>query len=320
MSEGPLVGRSPWPDALELAEQLVADSAGSVRAVLLYGSRLQKTNPDKHSALDFMVLVDDYRAFYDGLSAADELHRPRSVMTALANVLPPNVIAYAPRGGSGGIAKCLIVDERHLARALSDDPPDHFLLGRLVQEVGYVWSASEADETWLRERIDEAHRGVLSWMAPYLEGPVDAADLGRRLLEVCYQGEIRPESRSRADRVFQAQEEHFRDVLQPTLEAAVGDGLMEKTEDGYRLTAPVPAAQARRWRWHFRRSKTRTTLRWFKHIMTFANWLPYVQRKVERHTGRSIQLTTLERKLPLIFLWPRAIHVLLTRPRREVDQ
>lgn len=320
MTTGSDTSESPWPDALELARELVRDSGESVRAVLLYGSRLQKTNPDKHSALDFMVLVDEYRRFYDGLAAADELHRPRGIMTALANVLPPNVIAYAPEGGTGGIAKCLIVDKRHLARALSDSPPDHFLLGRLVQKVGYVWSASDADRAWLEDRIAGAHERVLEWMAPYLEGPVDAAGLGRRLLEVCYQGEIRPESRSRADRVFEAQEEHFRVVLQPTLDQAVEAGLMERRDGGYALSSPVPAAQRRRWRWHFRRSKTRTTLRWFKHIVTFANWLPYVQRKVERHTGRSIQLTTLERRLPLLFLWPRAIHVLLTRPRREVDQ
>lgn len=320
MSESPAVGRTPWPDALELAQQLVADSGGSVKAVLLYGSRLQKTNPDKHSALDFMVLVDDYARFYEALSAADELHRPRRVMTLLANVLPPNVIAYAPDEGTAGIAKCLIVDKGHLARALGDSPPDHFLLGRLVQKLGYVWSASEGDAAWVRDRIAEAHRGVLEWMAPYLEGPVDAAGLGRRLLEVCYRGEIRPESRSRADRVFEAQEEHFREVLQPALDQAVSDGVMVRTDEGYRLASPVPPAQRRRWRWHFVRSKTRTTLRWFKHIVTFANWLPYVQRKVERHTGRSIQLTTLERKLPILFLWPRAIHVLLTRPRREVDQ
>ena len=59
---------------------------------------------------------------------------------------------------------------------------------------------------------------------------------------------------------------------------------------------------------------------WFKHMVTFANWLPYIVRKVERHTGRTIELTPLERKLPLIFLWPRAIHVLLTRPRREIER
>lgn len=320
MSEGSVAGPSPWPDALELAERLVADSGKSVRAVLLYGSRLQKTNPDRHSALDFLVLVNDYRRFYESLSASDELHRPRSVMTALANILPPNVIAYAPNEGTGGIAKCLIVDKRHLARALSADPPDHFLLGRLVQKVGYVWCASEVDQGWLGDRIAEAHAGVLGWMAPYLTEPVDAAGLGRRLLEVCYRGEIRPESKSRADRVFEAQVQHFRVALKPTLERAVEDGIMEEADGRYALAAPVPPAQRRRWRWHFIRSKTRTTLRWFKHVVTFANWLPYVLRKVERHTGRSIQLTTIERKLPLIFLWPRAIHVLLTLPRREVDR
>lgn len=320
MSAGPVVGRSPWPDALELAERLVADADGSVRSVLLYGSRLQKTNPDRHSALDFVVLVGDYRRFYEGLAASRELHRPTGVMTALAHVLPPNVIAYAPEEGTVGIAKCLVVDAPHLSRALGAEPPDHFLLGRLVQKVGYVWSASDADEAFVRDRIAEAHAGVLAWMAPYLDEPVDAAGLGRRLLEVCYRGEIRPESRSRADRVFEAQEEHFRVALEPALRRAVEEGSMVSTDAGYRLRAPVPPAERRRWRWHFIRSKTRTTLRWFKHIVTFANWLPYVQRKVERHTGRSIQLTTLERKLPIVFLWPRAIHVLLTRPRREVDQ
>ena len=86
----------------------------------------------------------------------------------------------------------------------------------------------------------------------------------------------------------------------------------------YSPAQPVSATERRRWRRHFARSKARATLRWFKHMVTFANWLPYIVNKVERHTGRTIRLTTLEKKLPIIFLWPRAIHVLLTRPRREI--
>jgi hypothetical protein len=53
-------------------------------------------------------------------------------------------------------------------------------------------------------------------------------------------------------------------------------------------------------------------------MVTFANWLPYVVQKVERHTGKTNHLTRLERAVPIVFLWPRAIHVLLTRPRREI--
>ena len=311
---------SSWPDAYELARRLDADSGGRVRLVLLYGSRLQKTNPDRHSALDFVVLVEDYRAFYSGLAASGELHRPAWLMTRLARILPPNVIAYAPEEGSAGIAKCLILDQRDMARGLGPEPPDHFLVARLIQEVGYVWSATDADEAWMRRQISEAHLRVVDWMAPYLEAPVDAAALGRRMLEVCYSAELRPESRSRSDRVFEAQSEHLVQALRPALEAAAEEGRMRRDDGRFVLDGEVPPDVRRRWHRHFRRSKRRATLRWFKHILTFANWLPYIQRKVERHTGRSIELTVLEKKLPLLFLWPRAIHVLLTRPRREIDR
>ncbi len=309
---------SAWPEALELAERLVAAAGPGVSAVLLYGSRLHKTRPDRHSALDFVVIVDDYRAFYAGLSAADELHRPVGLMTALARVLPPNVIAYAPDEGRDGIAKCLVVSRADFALALGPNPPDHFILGRMLQRVGVVWTAGADERTWVEAQIADAHARVLDWMAPYLMEDVDAAGLGRRLLEVCYQGELRPESRSRAGVIFEAQAEHFRTVLEPGLRAAAEAGRVEAHDGRYRLVEHVDAVERRRWRRHFRRSKRRATARWFKHMLTFANWLPYVVRKVERHTGRTIELTTLEKKAPLIFLWPRAVYVLLTRPRKEL--
>lgn len=314
-----MTASAPWPDARALAARLVRDAGSSVRVVLLYGSRLHRASTDEHSALDFVVVVDDYAAFYSGLVGGGQLHRPVWLMTWLAGFLAPNVIAYTPDEGRAGVAKCLIVDRADLDKALGQSPPDHFLLGRLVQRVGYLVAGSADDEAWVRARIEEARGRVVEWMAPYLEGPVDAAALGRRMLEVCYSGEIRPESRSRSERVFMAQRDHFERALLPALERAVTEGRMVRQGDAYVLSAPASGREAIRWRHHFRRSKVRTTLRWFKHVLTFANWLPYVQRKVERHTGRSIELTTLERKLPLIFLWPRAIRVLLTRPRREVD-
>jgi hypothetical protein len=314
----PSSGASRWPEAFELATRLASDAGDSVRAILLYGSRLLKTRPDRHSALDFVVIVDDYRSFYEHLSRADELHRPVRVMSSLSHVLAPNVIAYAPEEGRAGLAKCLIVSKAHFERALGPNPPDHFLLGRMLQRVGEVWARGPEESDWVRRQISGAHSRVLEWMAPYLEEDVDARGLGRRLLEVCYQGELRPESKGRAGAIFEAQEPHFARVLEPALRSAVSQGRMVEREGKYALASPVPGRVARRWRRYFRRSKVRTTLRWFKHMMTFANWLPYVVRKVERHTGRTIELTTLERKLPLIFLWPRAIHVLLTRPRREI--
>ena len=240
-------------------------------------------------------------------------------MTALAGILAPNVLAYAPEDGRRGLAKCLVITREDFARALGPVPPDHFVLGRLVQMIGHVWVADDETAAWVHEQIDGANERVLEWMAPYVDGSFDAAGLGRRLLEVCYAGEIRPESGGRATRVFEAQVPHFERTLGPVLEQAAEAGTLVRDGASYRLATPASAADTRRWRRHFRRSKRRTTMRWFKHAMTFANWLPYIVRKVERHTGRTIELTFLERTLPVVFIWPRVVHVLFTRPRREIE-
>jgi len=311
---------APGP-ARSLVSQLVQSGGGAVAAVLLYGSQLLRSRPDRHSAYDFVVIVEDYGCFYRALRASGELPRPAWLMKAMAQVLPPNVIAFAPGEGRGEIGKCQIVSREHFQRALGTAPRDHFMLGRLVQQVETVWSAGPAEAAWVDEQLAGARGGVLTWMAPYLEGPFDAEQLGRRLLEVCYQGELRPEAKDRAETIFQAQVDHFREAFPEVLERGVAEGVLVREGVGaigagvlYRLASPAPPAQGRRWRRHFLRSKARATARWFKHMITFANWLPYIVRKVERHSGRAIELTPLERKLPIIFLWPRAIHVLLSRP------
>lgn len=303
--------------ARDLAARLATASGDSVHAVLLYGSHLLGARPDKHSALDFVVVVGDYRPFYEALHRAGEIHRPDWLMVGLSTVLPPNVIAFTPEEGDAGIAKCLIVSTGDLEVALGPSPVDHFLLARLVQRVALVWSADAVRAAWLEEQLAGARARVLDWVGPFLDETFDAEAVGRRLLELCYRGEFRPEARNRADAVFENQREHFRERLTPVLEAALEEGTLERTPEGFRFTTPPPASARRRWRRHFFRSKFRVTARWVKHVFTFDNWLPYITRKVERRMGVKVELTRLERRMPLIFLWPRVIRVLLTRPDRE---
>lgn len=311
---------SDVPSASDLAAKLVRAADGAVVAILLYGSHLLRTNPDRHSAFDFVVLVDDYHPFYSALKGAGEIHRPVRLMTWMAGILSPNVIAFVPDEGRGGIAKCLIVSCDDFASALGPNPKDHFLLGRMIQKVGTVWTRDPQDSAWVEERLRDARLGVLEWMAPYLDAPVDARGLGLRAMAVCYQGELRPEASDRALRVFEAQAEHFHTHFPEVLQRGEDSGLLRRTGDGFVLVASVSPDVRRRWRRHFVRSKIRATLRWFKHVATFDNWLPYVVRKVERHTGTPVHLTALERKLPLIFLWPRVIKFLMERRRKESSQ
>ncbi|HET9947384.1 MAG TPA: hypothetical protein VFQ22_00530, partial [Longimicrobiales bacterium] len=224
--------------ASTLTARLVEAGAGSVRAVLLYGSRLLGARPDPHSAYDLVVVVDDYRAFHAALAAAGELHRPVWLMTALARVLAPNTLAFAPEEGREGIAKCLVVSLADLERALGPRPRDHFLLGRLVQRVETVWAATPADAQRIEGLLEGGRAGALRWMAPWLEGSFDAETLGRRMLDVLYRGELRPEARDRAERIYEAQTEHFRRTLSPVLERAATSGEVVRDGGRYRLARP----------------------------------------------------------------------------------
>lgn len=314
----PHSGGAALDAARTLAQELASSSAGTVEAILLYGSHLLGARPDPHSALDFVVVVSAYRPFYQALHDTGEMHRRVGVLVALARVLPPNVIAFTPGDGNRGIAKCLVVTRDDLLAALSPEPKDHFLLGRLVQKVALVWSPDGGPVPWLDAALVQARRGVLGWVGPYLDEPFDEESVGRRLLDVCYGGELRPEARDRADTVFDAQREHFRQVLAPLLAGEAAAGRLLAVPGGYRFAHPVSPAHRRAWDRHFRRSKVRATARWLKHVVTFDNWLPYVHRKAERRLGTTITLTRLERRWPLLFLWPRAIRVLLRRPEREI--
>lgn len=308
---------TPLQYASTLAARLEAPAAGTVSAVILYGSHLLGASPDRHSALDFVVIVRDYRAFYAALREAGEIHRPTWLMAGLSRVLPPNVIAFAPEYGDAGLAKCLVIDQEDFEQALGPAPRDHFLLARMVQRVAVVRASDAGRARWVQECLHRAHMGVLAWVGPFLDEPFDAETLGRRMLEISYRAEFRPEARNRADTIFGTQRTHFREVFAPILEAEAEAGRLTRVEGGYRFATPPGEPARRRWRWHLARSKARVTARWLKHVVTFDNWLPYIARKVERRTGNRLELTTLERRAPLIFLWPRVFRVLLTRPDRE---
>jgi hypothetical protein len=68
---------------------------------------------------------------------------------------------------------------------------------------------------------------------------------------------------------------------------------------------------------YMRRSKLRATLRWAKYVALYDDWLDYVVRKIARRSGVVIELSSRERRWPLIFLWPKAIRFLRSRPQRQ---
>lgn len=312
------------PGERHLTEALLQATDGRMRSVLLFGSRLVGASPDPYSAFDFVVVVEDYEDFYRRLVQAG--HHPRSPRTlaALARVLPPNIVPFTPgrRGGRDGshspegpVAKCMIYSRAHLARALGPRARDHFLKGRMMQRVAILHARTGQDRREVEQLLSAARLEAPRWVAPWLEGSFTPADFARRMLQVSYGGEVRPESRDRVEEVFEVQREWMEATYGEVLSEQVRRGALVREADGrYRLVRPPGRLARLGTRLYFMRSKVRATLRWGKHVLTFPDWLGYIQRKVERRTGQRVELTARERKYPLIFLWPKVFRVLRSLP------
>ena len=312
LPELPAAARSDT--ARRLTQALTDASGSSLKAVIFYGSQLVNARPNAASAWDLIVVVEDYAGFYKALHRSGHHRRKPWLLGLLNRFLPPNVVAFTAREADLPLAKCLIVSAAHLERALSPAAPDHFLKGRMVQQVALLWSSSAEVEQWVETLLSSARDDVLNWVGPSIRGAFDAMGLVRTMLKVSFAGELRPESSGRIDQLIDAQRAFLEAAYNEVMRRATAAGRARQLEDGaYMLTPEASSAERRQVERYFRRSKARSTLRWFKHIVTFNDWLTYIQKKVERRTGLKIEVTPWERRLPLLLLWPKVFYVLRHR-------
>ena len=306
-------------------EQLVGrlrETGGSgLAAVLAYGSRLVSASPDRHSAYDLVVVVEDYGTFFRALRDAGHTARSVTLLATVSRVLAPTVIAFWPSPPEGPLAKCLVLSRTDFQRELGARRLDHFCLGRVAHHISVAHARDPETAAWVEELIAGAREMVLDWTLPFLDEPFSIDGFCRRMLEISYAGEIRPEKEGRVSAVYEAQQETLRSIYTPILEAKVGAGVLERANGKYRAVhAPSPAARLRL-NAYFGVSKARATTRWFKHMLTFDRWFPYIVRKVERRTGMTVEITPLERRFPFPLLLPKALRVLRAgRARSPMDR
>lgn len=289
---------------------------GSLVGVLFFGSQRTRANPDRYSAYDFVVVVEAYLPFYRALFAASRLRRSPRLAAALNAVLTPNQISLRLPDGRGGDlhAKCSVFSLEDLRRETSLRRADHFALGRLFQPVELLWARDLAAGETLVDVLTSACVATFTWSRPWLAVSFDVDGYLRSLLRVSMGREIRPEPTGRrTDTLHEAQRAEQLPVYGALLLGLCEDGEL-KTVAGeqatYALARSVGFWERLRLAAYFRLSLVRATLRWFKYVLTFDDWLDYLLRKVRRHTGQDVELTARERRHPLVFLWPKVIRYL----------
>lgn len=299
-------------EATELAAAIARGGGESVRAVVFFGSRKTKAGYDPWSAYDFFVVTRDYRGFYKALRAAGATRRSPTLTASLNAVLPPNQISILDgQPGQEARAKCAVISMLAFLRETSEARRDHFCVGRLFQPTEVLYVADERARDQVLSGLVSAHTATYGWVRPWLPERFDAEAYCRTLLQVSLGGEIRPEPGGRSEALFQAQRHDLVPVYDILLRELVAAGeLLSGGGAGYALARPATAAERRTLQAYFRRSKLRATARWPKYMVTFEDWLEYIRRKAERHTGQEIVFTDRERRLPLVFLWPRVYRYL----------
>jgi hypothetical protein len=306
------------PEAAAWAEHVATIFGPAAIAILHYGSRAQGRATRRDSAWDFFVVVSSYREAYMAAEASlGQRCHPRRAMR-LAHVLPPNAISIRRPGTVEDVeAKCLVISRDDFARECSPRARDHFVQARISQHVCLAWARDQAGADAVMKAVRDARDHTMAWAPVFLPPSFDLDGFCRAVIAVPFAHELRAEGSGHPSVLFDAQRDMLREAYGPLLERGVRNGTLRQDGNSYRL-ARVPGWWRRfRVRGYFRHSKRRTSIRLLKHPLLYDDWVDYILRKIERHTGQRIELTPRERRHPLVFLWPRAIHFLWTRPQRR---
>ena len=299
------------------ASEIARLGGHEVLAVVFFGSRKTKPSDDPWSAHDFFVLLRDHHGFYASLHGHGALLRSPALLAALNRWLPPNQLSLRLALPGGPLrAKCAVISLDTLLRETSERRRDHFCAGRLFQPAEVAWVRDEQAAAAALLALTSAHRITYDWARPFLPAEFDAAGYARTLLGVSMAAEIRPEPKGRAEALVDSQRDYYSAVYGLLLaELLVGGELVQRDGGRYALARPVTAWESAFAQLFFRWSLLRATARWAKHVLTFDDWLEYILRKAQRHTGQDISLSERERRWPLVFLWPRVLRYLREKDR-----
>lgn len=299
----------------------------SALAIVHYGSHAHRADARPESAPDFFVIVARYLDAYRSVAATvGTSYRPR-VAAMLNRILPPNVIAIAANAGpqmpgqrdpAAQIvrAKCAVFSMRDFQRACLT-PRDHFVQGRLAQHAQLAWTRNAESRTAVEDAIVGLRARSFERNRANLPQRFDAKAYCRVLIHTSFAVEIRPERPERIDALLEAQRLTMVPMYVGFLRWLADRGTLIPDGDAYRDAHPPGRWSRARSTLYFRVTKARATLRWAKYVLLYDDWLEYVVQKVARRSGTPIELTERERRWPLIFLWPKALRFLRSRPQRH---
>ncbi len=266
-------------EARVLAQALADESAGSVQAVLFYGSCLR--NQTVEGVLDFYVLVDRYSDYHV------------SRLGAVANAMLPPTVRY--RHGEVARAKIAVISTAAFAKKMRPSCNDTTMWARFCQPAALLYARDAEAARHTAQAVADAVATGAVWGERL--GPKDGspAEIWTALFRNTYGAELRVEDGGdRGKSIYHQAEDYFDNMLAPALNHARA----KKGEKGWK--PGNPARYRRSWKAKAILGKFLNISRLVKAAFTFDQKVEYIEWKVMRHTGQSLELTDFQRRHPLI--------------------
>lgn len=274
----------------QLLAQIQERYGAGLLAVLIYGSYLRGK---RDTLLDFYVLLDSYSCM------------PKAWHGWLAKALPPNVYQIQHGSPPDEIrAKYAVLTLDRFEYAVRSDFHSYFW-GRFAQPCGILWCRNEPTKRRLTGAVATAAVTFTRRVIPTLPDAFNAKDVWNRGLSLSYRCELRSEPPGHAQKLFSFWPDYYSSIT--TALAGQGLGFEQAEQEGKFInTTSEHTRRYSRGSWWLRRvqGKVLSFLRLLKAVLTFAGGLDYLLWKIRRHSGVYIEPSRLQRKYPLIFVWP----------------
>ncbi len=289
------------PELDFLAEVLVEKYRGAVRAVLFYGSCLQRDNPFD-GLVDLYVLVDSYG------------HAHGMNLSALANcLLPPNVYYYEGMYRDRTIrVKYAVISLSQFRKACSMRWFHSYFWGRFCQPSAIIYVKDRSDADDVVEACASAVITFLTRTIPCITPEFTVSQVWQYGLGLAYGAELRPERPDRVEALFSAGSHWFMAVTGPALEAVpFGLRFMHGVEPCWRASIDGRTRNMCRLGWFVRsvQGKILSVLRLMKAAFTFRGGVDYAVYKIERHSGVALEVSPFLRRHPLLSMLVFAIRI-----------
>lgn len=267
--------RSVSPEAMAFAERFSARPG--VLAVLFYGARIR----DKTSGgpYDFYIL-----------SESDAAYHARALPRLANRLLPPNVYhELLERQDHVLEAKLAVMSLSAFQARVGVCSRDTTIWARFCQPSRLIWARDRKARDLVVAAIAEATRTAAWWagrLAP--DSAIEPEDIWRGLFASTYGSELRVEKGGDRSRSFMAADPDYFLALA---------GLLNLTD---RPAIDERMRARKRWARISVLGKLRNMARLVKAAFTYAGGVDYALAKIERHTGRPVELKAWQRRWPLL--------------------